>query len=136
MRELREALDFCGFRDFGFVSTPFTWCTNQFEGEVIWIRLDRGVATPNWIQLFPTVCIHHIGGTLSDHCPLWLCSDDENVRFYKKFRPFRSEAVWLKDEACEGVIKEHGTTIIMEIRLGGLLARLRHVGQACKNGTD
>ena len=105
MRELREALDFCGFRDFGFVGTPFTWCTNQFEGEVIWIRLDRGVATPNWIQLFPTVCIHHIGGTLSDHCPLWLCSDDENVRFYKKSRPFRSEAVWLKDEACEGVIK-------------------------------
>ena len=35
-----------------------------------------------------------------------VCSDDENVKFYKKSKPFRFEAVWLKDEACEGVIKK------------------------------
>ena len=23
-----EALDFCGFRDLGFVGSPFTWCNN------------------------------------------------------------------------------------------------------------
>ena len=106
MKAFRDALDFCGFRDLGFVGLPFTWCNNQFDGEVTWIRLDRGVATPSWSQLFPTVRVHHIPSTLSDHCPLWLCSDDENVRFYKKSRPFRFEAVWLKDERCEGVIKK------------------------------
>ena len=98
MKAFREALDFCGFRDLEFVCSPFTWCNNQFDGEITWIRLDRGVATPSWSQLFPTVRVHHFPGTLSDHCPLWLCSDDENVRFYKKSRPFRFEAVWLKDE--------------------------------------
>jgi len=36
---------------------------------------------------------------------LWICSDDENVRFYNKSRPFRFEAVWLRDENCEGIIK-------------------------------
>ena len=62
------------------------------------------MATPSWSQLFPTVRIHHLQGTLFDHCPLWLCSD-ENVRFYKKSRPFHFEAVLLKDERCEGIIK-------------------------------
>ena len=37
MREFREALDFCGFQDLGFLSAPFTWCNNQFDGEVTWI---------------------------------------------------------------------------------------------------
>ena len=104
MREFKDALDFYGFRDLGFVGSPFTWCNNQFDGEVTWIRLDRGMATPSWSQLFPTVRIHHLQGTLFDHCPLWLCSD-ENVRFYKKSRPFHFEAVLLKDERCEGIIK-------------------------------
>lgn len=53
----------------------------------------------------PNGRIHHLRGTLSDHCPLWLCFDDENVRFYKKSKPFQFEAVWLKDEACEGILK-------------------------------
>ena len=47
MIEFRGALDFCGFRDLGFVGAPFTWCNNQFDGVVTWIRLDRGVATPH-----------------------------------------------------------------------------------------
>ena len=105
MREFREALDFCGFRDLGFVGSPFTWCNNQFDGVVTWIRLDRGVATPSWSQMFPSVRVHHILGSLSDQCPLWICSDDENRRFYKNGRPFRFEAMWMKDEGCEGVIK-------------------------------
>ena len=87
----------------GFIGSPSTWCNNQFDGEVTWIRLDKGVATPSWSQLFPTIRIHHLQGTLSNHCPLWLCFDDENVRFYKKSRSFRFEAV--KDERCEGIIK-------------------------------
>ena len=106
MREFREVLDFCGFRDLGFVGSPFTWCNNHPDEGVTWIWLDRGVATPSWSQLFPTVRVHHIAGSLSDHCPLWLSSDDENKRFYKRNRPFRFEAAWLKDERCEGVIKQ------------------------------
>ena len=87
------------------MGSPFTWCSNQFDGKVTWIRLDRGVATPSWIQMFPTVQVHHVQGTLSNHCPLWVCSDDENVRFYNQSRPFCFEAVWLTDESYEGIIK-------------------------------
>ena len=36
---------------------------------------------------------------------MWVCLDDENVRFYKRGRPFRFEAVWLTNDRCDDVIK-------------------------------
>lgn len=70
MVAFREALDSCGVRDLWFVGSPFTWCNNQFNGAVTWITLDRGVAKPSWSQIFPSVRVHHIAGSLSDHSPL------------------------------------------------------------------
>lgn len=84
MVEFREALNFCSFHDLGFAGSPFTWCNNHFDGLVTWIRLDKGVATMSWTQMYPIVRVHHIPGSLLDHCPLWICSDDESVCFYKK----------------------------------------------------
>ncbi|XP_075665954.1 uncharacterized protein LOC142635731 [Castanea sativa] len=71
-----------------------------------WIRLDRGVATIDWILRFPTSRSHHLDAFHSDHKPILLISDSETKRFYRKGRPFRFEAMWLKDKTCEGVIKE------------------------------
>lgn len=31
MLEFRGALDFCGFRDLGYVGSLFTWCNNQLS---------------------------------------------------------------------------------------------------------
>ena len=55
--------------------------------------------------MFPSTYVHHISGSLSNHCPLWICTDDENIRFHRKIRPFRFEALWMMDEWWEGVIK-------------------------------
>ena len=103
--DFRETLDFCRFQDLGFVGSPFTWCNNQFDGTVTWIRLDRGVATNPWIQMFPSTRVHHISSSFSDHSPLWICTDDENARFYRERKPFKFEAVWMRDEGCVAVIK-------------------------------
>ena len=114
MTDFRSALDFYELCDLGYVGSPFTWRNNQFDGMVTWIKLGRGVATTAWTQLFPSVRVHHIAGSLSSHCPLWVCLDDENDRFYKKGRPFRFEAVWMIDDRCEGVIKNawDGNTLV------------------------
>ena len=93
MIEFREALDFCGFRDIGFVGSPFTWYNNRIDEMVTWIRLDRGVAIPSRSQLIPTVRVHHVEGSLSNHCLLWIRSDYENIGFYKRNRLFRFEAI-------------------------------------------
>lgn len=34
MIEFREALDYCSFRDLGFVCALFTWCNNQYDGTI------------------------------------------------------------------------------------------------------
>ena len=75
------------------------------------------------------VRIHHIEGSLSDHCPLplWIRLNDENIRFYKRNRPFYFEAVWLKDERCEGVIKD----ALVRQKLGNLMQKVMGKIDAC-----
>ena len=64
------------------------------------------MATIELILCFPATRIHHLEAFHSDHKLLLLCSDYEFKRFYKKGRPFRFEAMWLKDSTCEEVIKK------------------------------
>lgn len=58
----------------------------------------------DWILRFSTSRIHHLEAFHSDHKPIILISDSEQKRFYKKGRPFRFEAMWLKDKTCEEVV--------------------------------
>ena len=133
MREFRGALDFCGFRDLGHVGLPFTWCNNQYDGVVTLIRLDRGVASSSWSQKFPSVQVHHISSSLSDHCPLWVCSDDEDGRFYKRDRPFRFEVMWMKDVRCEGVIKDAWENQYSGNPMKRLVSRVEACGTSLKS---
>ena len=64
MKEFRDALDYWDFQDLGFVGALYTWCNNQFDRIITWIRLDRGVAISSWIQMFPSTQVHHISGSL------------------------------------------------------------------------
>ena len=106
MQGFRDALDFCRLRDLGFNGFPFTWCNRRPGGQDVWIRLDRRVASVEWILRFHTTRIHHLDAFHSNHKPLLLCSNPEFKRFYRKGRPFHFEAMWLKDNSCEGVIRE------------------------------
>jgi len=104
MQDFRDCLDFCGLKDLGFTGLPFTWCNMRFEGSLVWVRLDRALATADWILKFPSTRLHHLQGLSSDHKPLWLASDDVNFRFHRPLKPFRFEAMWLKDDRCEEVV--------------------------------
>ena len=106
MQSFRDALDYCRLKDLGFNGYPFTWCNRRSGDQNTWIRLDRGVATIDWILRFPTTRIHHLDAFHSDHKPLLLCPDSEYKRFYRRGKLFRFEAMWLKDLSCESVIKE------------------------------
>ncbi|KAK7815274.1 hypothetical protein CFP56_001838, partial [Quercus suber] len=97
MQVFRDCLDFCGFKDIGFSGLPFTWCNNRFDGLLVWIRLDRAIASAEWMLKFPSVRLHHLAGFFLDYKPIWLCSDDMHSRFYLPQKPFRFEEMWLKD---------------------------------------
>lgn len=53
MQDFRDVLDECGFIDMGFVGNKFTRYKNYLNGNTIWERLDRAVATQDWMNLFP-----------------------------------------------------------------------------------
>ena len=106
MQSFHDALDFCGIKDLGFNGFPFTWSNRRPGDQNVWIHLDRGVATIDWILRFPTSRIDHLDAFHSDHKLILLCSDSELKRFYRKGRLFHFKAMWLKDNSYEGVVKD------------------------------
>ncbi|XP_050241121.1 uncharacterized protein LOC126690018 [Quercus robur] len=103
MQSFRDILDLCGFVDLGFSGPEFTWHGRR-RGELIWERLDRGVANYEWLARFPTGRIKHLHCFTSDHRPILLSLDSngENQRWKRK--PFHFEAMWLSDPECKGVV--------------------------------
>uniref|UniRef100_A0A2N9I5D1 Reverse transcriptase domain-containing protein n=1 Tax=Fagus sylvatica TaxID=28930 RepID=A0A2N9I5D1_FAGSY len=105
MRGFRSALDDCGLMDLRFRGFPYTWCNNRDPPATTWVRLDRAVATIDWLQRFPMSMVEHIDVAKSDHKCIWLdCSPRMIAR--PKRRPFRFEEAWMADGRCEEVIKQ------------------------------
>ncbi|MBA0790897.1 hypothetical protein Gohar_015513 [Gossypium harknessii] len=72
MREFRRVHEDCNLNDLGFVSLWFTWERGRFVSTIIKERLDRGVASLNWVNLFPGYRLEHLSHSFSDHCLLLL----------------------------------------------------------------
>ena len=87
--------------DLGFKGPPFTW-TNKREGLANRKeRFDQCRCNQEWQLLFPKVGVTHLCATNSNHSPILLDAnfEDENIT-----RPFRSEAMWTKDETSREVV--------------------------------
>lgn len=67
-------------------------------------RLDRGVANEKWMKLFPRGNIHHLMSSLSDHCPLFISTTNENS--FKGNPRFKFETWWTTGESIEEEIKK------------------------------
>jgi len=70
MDGFRGAVSDCGFTDLGFIGLPYTWDNKQQGRHNIKVRLDRGLATQDFLDLFRDVRVTHIQTTESDHCAL------------------------------------------------------------------
>ncbi|KAI7979779.1 hypothetical protein LOK49_Contig250G00004 [Camellia lanceoleosa] len=77
-------------------------------------RLDRGVANAAWLALFPMARVFHLTCTTSDHIPTMvdLLGQHKSLLGNRR-RPhiYRFEAMWLRDERCEEVVKANWGTI-------------------------
>jgi hypothetical protein len=50
----------CGLTDLGYKGYSFTW-SNRREGDAnVQVRLDRGVATASFLDLFPDSHVEHV----------------------------------------------------------------------------
>ncbi|XP_062026488.1 uncharacterized protein LOC133742823 [Rosa rugosa] len=70
---------------------PFTWSNKHRDNTVIYERLDRVTANPNWFQLFPDCTLQNLPIVGSDHGPILLTTLS---RRKPSRRPFKLEAIW------------------------------------------
>ena len=75
------------------------------DGLQIRERLDRALAMPSWMSMFPSLKLYHLSSSASNQC-LILLHLTLKVKRQKQKRFFRFESMWLKDQRCESVVKE------------------------------
>ena len=95
--------------DLGYSGNKFTWWNKRWGRGAIRERLDRAIASPSWRLSFPNASVFHLGAINSDHAPLLI---DTNPADDFCPRPFRFEAMWVRDLRCGGVIRKAWSTVV------------------------
>lgn len=102
MEGFREAINIRGFQDMGYEGLDFTRCNQRHGRARIQLRLDRVLATVDWIEHYQNSRMFHIVESTSNHCAIFL-TDQQNPPIYRNKR-FHFEAAWTKYEKCKEVI--------------------------------
>ena len=73
---------------------------NQQEGDNrVYLRLDRTLATSNWLEHFSNIKVQHLEDTMLDHCPLLLADSNtfKDMESSNSFlRPYRPDELTVK----------------------------------------
>ena len=93
----------CQLMDLGFVGNEFTWERERGSDRWIQERLDRGLATREWKDLFPRAEVIVLDVSTSDHLPLNLQLNRKI--FVPKSHRFRFENMWLKEKDCLHIVQ-------------------------------
>ncbi|KAL8118653.1 hypothetical protein AgCh_016247 [Apium graveolens] len=99
-----EVIRDCELVDLGFVGEKYTW--EKSRGKANWVqeRLDRGLATQQWRNLFPLAEVRVLEVATSDHLPLYL---QLNKQVYVPRRKrFQFENIWIKEKDCFNLVKD------------------------------
>ncbi|XP_075653882.1 uncharacterized protein LOC142624234 [Castanea sativa] len=106
IENFRECLKDTGLRDLRYTGSWFTWAGERRGYGCIWERIDRALGTIEWRNKFLQARLFHIANLASDHCVLLLRLDQCARQADKRVKLFHFEAMWLKHEQCEEVVKE------------------------------
>uniref|UniRef100_A0A2N9GCH6 Reverse transcriptase domain-containing protein n=1 Tax=Fagus sylvatica TaxID=28930 RepID=A0A2N9GCH6_FAGSY len=106
MNNFREALTDCGLSDLGFQGPKFTWSNLQSNENVIFARLDRGVSTREWLRLFPATKVRILPFAPSDHHAVIVDYNFEVTQSIRRKHQFKFQAIWVKREGCEEVVRK------------------------------
>lgn len=107
MQGFRDAIEGCGLKDLGYSGYKFTW-SNKYGDNFIEERLDRALATDEWLDLYPSFVVNSIIWDYSDHSPI-IVRAHNNLGFavhdfLGDAKPFRFEAKWLHVKDFRAVV--------------------------------
>ncbi|KAA3465212.1 reverse transcriptase [Gossypium australe] len=120
MEAFHKVLEDCNLVDVGYTGNWFTWEWGNLPGTNIQERLNRGVATEEWLSLFPNFQLQHLTHTFLDHCPLLISTKKKKKREKeRRSRSFKFEAWWVMEESFLNAVKN-----IWENSTGDLLSKL------------
>lgn len=78
MRRFRQALDASDLIELRLQNRRFTWSNGRTTPTLV--RLDRVFCNHDWSAMFPAIGLQALSCSLSDHCPLLLCSQQHAPR--------------------------------------------------------
>lgn len=70
----------------------------------VYLRLDRALATTEWLNYFHNIKVHHLVDTTSDHFSLLLT--ETSVTSQRRRHRFHFKVVWTRRADCKEVIEE------------------------------
>ena len=101
VQTFRDVLDECGLMDLGFLDSRYTWFKKCARDVYVWERLDRGVATTDWLDKYLAAQVKVLECGSSDHKPLLIHPNRVPTKLKK---PWRFEQVWLEDDGCHDTV--------------------------------
>lgn len=134
-RTVRSMVDFRTFvtdnrlLDLGFMGYPFTWRNRRLDGG-IQERLDRGLATDQWLYLYPDAKIHHLMAAGSDHVMLLLQTHGVPTRWQIRFI---YDPRWNTNEGFRQVVKERWGKLFRGARSLQVVSKLQWVRKGILN---
>jgi hypothetical protein len=99
----RSAVNDCDLTDIQLEGHRFTWIKSQGTSRVVEERLDKAMASCDWLALFPEVKLINLLASHSDHSPILLLTDP--LLHTKYSYSFKFENLWLKEEDVGEVVE-------------------------------
>lgn len=102
MRSFRDFAAHVRLLDLDFHSYPFTR-RNRCDDGFIQERLDRALATEEWVQCYQQAVVKHVVLEGSNHAMLVLSTDMNLLRLRRRFM---FNPIWNQDEKCAEVVRD------------------------------
>ncbi|GLU18275.1 hypothetical protein SLE2022_345820 [Rubroshorea leprosula] len=101
------------------VGGHFTWRRGGVKE-----KLDRGLATLRWRNLFPRAKVRLLPPLSSYHSPLWVSLDSHYKRHNRRKKRFQFEDMWLRDPGCNETVLSSWSSITSEGNWSCLLQKI------------
>ncbi|XP_074314072.1 uncharacterized protein LOC141649277 [Silene latifolia] len=100
--EFNDAISASGLDELTTHGCTYTWTNKQDESDRKWMKLDRALVNLDWIQRFPDSYADALVAGVSDHSPLVITVQTNDVQRPKQFRYLNC---WGQDPSFVHVVK-------------------------------